>query len=78
MSRKPFSTSLLVEIIVEVVVRPENDVVAAYGVVDLEPLQPRDEYSRRTARLTWSACSRRRVVASHDEVDVEPVRPGDE
>jgi hypothetical protein len=52
MSRKPFSTSLLVEIVVGVVVRPENDVVAAYGVVDVEPLRPRDEYPRRTARLT--------------------------
>jgi hypothetical protein len=52
MSRKPFSTSLLVEIVVEVVVRPENDVVEAYGVVDVEPLRSGDEYSRRTARLT--------------------------
>jgi hypothetical protein len=52
MSREPFSTSLLVEIVVKVVVRPENDVVAAYGVVDVEPLRPRDEYSRLTARLT--------------------------
>jgi hypothetical protein len=52
MSRKPFSTSLLVEIVVEIVVRPENDVVAAYGVVDVELLRPGDEYSRRTARLT--------------------------
>jgi hypothetical protein len=52
MSREPFSTSLLVEIVVEVVVRPENDVMAAYDVVDVEPLRPRDEYSRRTARLT--------------------------
>jgi hypothetical protein len=52
MSRKPFSTSLLVEIVVEVVVRPENDVVAAYGIVDVELLRQEDEYSRRTARLT--------------------------
>jgi hypothetical protein len=52
MPRKPFSTSLLVEIVVEVVVRPKNDVAAAYGVVDVEPLQPIDEYSRCTARLT--------------------------
>jgi hypothetical protein len=52
MSRNPFSTSLLVEIVVEVVVRPENDVVTAHGVVDVEPLWPRDEYSRRTDRLT--------------------------
>jgi hypothetical protein len=52
MSRKPFSTSLLVEIVVEVVVRLENDVVAAYGVVDVEPLRQEDEYSRHAARLT--------------------------
>jgi hypothetical protein len=52
MSRKPFSSSLLVEIVVEVVVRPENDVVAAYGVVDVEPLRPRDEYPWSTSRLT--------------------------
>jgi hypothetical protein len=52
MAHKSFSTSLLVEIVVEVVVRPENDVVAAYGVVDVEPLRLGDEYSRRTARLT--------------------------
>jgi hypothetical protein len=52
MSREPSSTSLLVEIVVEVVVRPENDVVAAYGIVDVEPLWQDDEYSRRTARLT--------------------------
>jgi hypothetical protein len=52
MSREPFSTSLLVEIVVEVVVHPENDIVAAYGVVDVEPLRPRDEYSRRTTMLT--------------------------
>jgi hypothetical protein len=52
MSQKPFSTSLLVEIVVEVVAHPENDVVAAYGVVDVEPLWPGDEYSRRTTRLT--------------------------
>jgi hypothetical protein len=51
MSREPFSTSLLVEIVVEVVVHPEDDVAAAYDVVDVEPLRPRDEYSRRTARL---------------------------
>jgi hypothetical protein len=36
MPRKSFSTSLLVEIVVEVVVHPENDVVAAYDVVDVE------------------------------------------
>jgi hypothetical protein len=52
MSREPSSTSFLVEIVVEVVVHPENDVVAAYGVVDVEPLRQEDEYSRRTARLT--------------------------
>jgi hypothetical protein len=52
MSRERFSTSLLVEIVVEVVVRPENDVMAAYDVVDVEPLRPRDEYSRRTTRST--------------------------
>jgi hypothetical protein len=52
MARKPFSTSLLVAIVVEVVVRPKNDVAAAYGVVDVEPLRPRDEYPWRTARLT--------------------------
>jgi hypothetical protein len=52
MSREPFSTSLLVEIVVEVVVRPCDDVAAAYDVVDVEPLRQEDEYSRRTARLT--------------------------
>jgi hypothetical protein len=26
--------------------------VAAYGVVDVEPLRPRDEYPRHTAKLT--------------------------
>jgi hypothetical protein len=58
MSRKPFSTSLLVEMVVEVVVRLENDVVAAYDVVDVEPLRTRDEYPWHTARLTQSPCSR--------------------
>jgi hypothetical protein len=52
MPRKPFSTSLLVEIVVEVVVHPEDDVEAAYGVVDVEPLRPGDEYLLRTTRLT--------------------------
>jgi hypothetical protein len=52
MPRKPFSTSLLLEIVVEVVIHPEDDVAAAYGVVDVEPLWPGDEYSRRTTRLT--------------------------
>jgi hypothetical protein len=52
MPRKPLSTSLLVEIVVEVVVHPEDDVVAAHGVVDVEPLWPGDEYSRCTTRLT--------------------------
>jgi hypothetical protein len=52
MSWEPSSTSLLVEIVVEVVVRPKDDVAAAYGVVDVELLWPGDEYSRRTARLT--------------------------
>jgi hypothetical protein len=52
MSREPSSTSLLVEIVVEVVVHPGDDVAAAYGVVDVEPLRQEDEYSRRTTRLT--------------------------
>jgi hypothetical protein len=52
MPRKPFSTSLLVEIVVEVVIHPEDDVTTAYGVVDVEPLWPEDEYSRRMVRLT--------------------------
>jgi hypothetical protein len=52
MPRKPFSISLLVEIVVEVFVHPEDDVEAAYGVVDVEPLWLGDENSRRTTRLT--------------------------
>jgi hypothetical protein len=38
--------------LVEVVVHPEDDVAAVYGVVDVEPLWLGDEYSRRMARLT--------------------------
>jgi hypothetical protein len=52
MSREPSSTSFLVEIVFEVVVHPGDDVAAAYGVVDVEPLWSGDEYSRRTMRLT--------------------------
>jgi hypothetical protein len=42
----------VLEIVVGVVIHPEDDVAAAYGVVDVEPLWPGDEYSRRTTRLT--------------------------
>jgi hypothetical protein len=52
MPRKPFSTSLLVEIVVEVVVHPGDDVAEAYDVVDVEPMWSGDEYSRHTTRLT--------------------------
>jgi hypothetical protein len=43
---------VVADLIVEVVVHPEDDVAAVYGVVDVEPLLPRDEYSWRTTRLT--------------------------